>query len=190
MTPLRETSELLFSLGQELVEASIPESMVNVFRRGRIMALQKPDGAAGFHTTAENSKRAHFRALALQTPPEFHEGGKNENCGGRVKKARSFGPPPFRAPPFVVTNSTSKKWSKSKLAEVEIGRSRSGRIRKKVGHSRVCPSHHLHGRNRCFRSGVTGRFDGRIEGSGGRRCCTSFRDVILWFTQHVSVGRG
>ncbi len=48
----------------------------------------------------ENSKRAHFKAPALQTPPKFHEktpreGRKNENCGGRGnKKARNFGPHP------------------------------------------------------------------------------------------------
>ena len=41
------------------------------------------------------SKRAHFRALALQTPPKFHEktpreGRKKENCGGRGQKKREI----------------------------------------------------------------------------------------------------
>ena len=122
------------------------------------------------------SKRAHFRAPALQTPPKFHERTprerkKNENCGGRrEKKARNFGPPTLRGSTLLGStlrgptlrgptlrgptfsrfgastlwalhssgphtlssqNSTSKKnWPKSnrprsKLAEVEIGRSRS-----------------------------------------------------------------
>ena len=54
----------------------------------------------------ENSKRAHFRAPALQTTPKFHartprERKKKENCGGRGKKKREIlGPPPFGAPPF------------------------------------------------------------------------------------------
>ena len=114
-----------------------------------------PDQAAGARTRQpENSKRAHFRAPALQTPPKFHvrtprERKKIENCGGRREKKREIlGPPPFGAPPFWAPlflglglhplgphtlsseNSTSKNWPKSnwpksKLAEVEIGRSRN-----------------------------------------------------------------
>ena len=143
-----------------------------------------PDRAAGARTRQpENSKRAHFRAPALQTPPKFNERTprerkKKENCGGGGKKKREilgpppfwapprgppFGAPPFGAPPFGAPlflglgpppfgpptllgstllgstlrgptlrgphtlssqNSTSKNWPKSKLAEVEIGRSR------------------------------------------------------------------
>ena len=59
-----------------------------------------PDRAAGARTRQpENSKRARFKAPALQTPPKFHEKTprerkKKENCGGRrEKKARNFGPP-------------------------------------------------------------------------------------------------
>ena len=38
-----------------------------------------PDRAAGARTRQpENSKRAHFRAPALQTPPKFHERPKRE----------------------------------------------------------------------------------------------------------------
>ena len=54
----------------------------------------------------ENSKRAHFRAPALQTPPKFHERTprerkKNEISGGREQKKREIlGLPPFWAPPF------------------------------------------------------------------------------------------
>ena len=62
-----------------------------------------PDRAAGARTRQpENSKRAHFRAPALQTPPKFHaktprERKKKENCGGkRGKKTRNFGPPTLR----------------------------------------------------------------------------------------------
>ena len=41
------------------------------------------------------SKRAHFRAPTLQTPPKFHEktpreGRKKENCGGRGEKSSKF----------------------------------------------------------------------------------------------------
>ena len=139
----------------------------------------------GLAQQPENSKRAHFRAPALQTPPKFHartprERKKKENCGGRrEKKERNFGPPtllgstllgstplgstlrgptfsrfgastfwappfwapPFWAPPFgaplfpvlglhlLGPTSTPHfvvpKFNIQKLAEVEIGRSRS-----------------------------------------------------------------
>ena len=62
-----------------------------------------PERAAGARTRQpENSKRAHFRAPALQTPPKFHEKTprerkKKENCGGRrEKKARNYGLPTLR----------------------------------------------------------------------------------------------
>ena len=60
----------------------------------------------GFTRQPENSKRAHLRVLALQTPPKFHEKTprerekKNENGSGRGKKREILGPPPFGAPPF------------------------------------------------------------------------------------------
>ena len=48
----------------------------------------------GFTRQPENSKRAHLRAPALQTPPKFQgpprEGRKNENCGGRWEKRAKF----------------------------------------------------------------------------------------------------
>ena len=60
-----------------------------------------PDRAAGARTRQpENSKRAHLRVPALQTPPKFHEkdkreGKKNKNCGRRGKKKREIlGPHP------------------------------------------------------------------------------------------------
>ena len=63
-----------------------------------------PDRAAGARTRQpENSKRAHFTAPALQTPPKFHERTprerkKKETCGGkREEKARNFGLPTLRA---------------------------------------------------------------------------------------------
>ena len=47
----------------------------------------------GFHMTAREPKRAHLTVQAFKTP-KFHEktreGRKNENCGGRGKKARFF----------------------------------------------------------------------------------------------------
>ena len=74
-----------------------------------------PDQAAGARTRQpENSKRAHFRAPALQTPPKFHEKTpretqKERNGGGKGKKKREIlgtlrGPtlrgPTLRGPPF------------------------------------------------------------------------------------------
>ena len=62
-----------------------------------------PGGPPGLHTTAENSKRAHLRVRALQTPPKFNEKTpretqKERNGGGKGKKKREiFGPPPFGA---------------------------------------------------------------------------------------------
>ena len=68
-----------------------------------------PDRAAGARTRQpENSKRAHFRAPALQKPHQNstkrppRERRKKENCGREGKKARNCGPPPFGGPPFWV----------------------------------------------------------------------------------------
>ena len=64
-------------------------------------------GRRGFTRQPENSKRAHLRALALQTPPKFHEKTprerrKNEISGGREQKKREIlGPPPSGPPPSV-----------------------------------------------------------------------------------------
>ena len=60
-----------------------------------------PDPAAGARTRQpENSKRAHFTAPALQTPPKFHERTPRERrkkiVAGKGKKARNFGPPTLR----------------------------------------------------------------------------------------------
>ena len=61
--------------------------------------------AAEARTQPENSKRAHFRALALQKLPKFHEKTprekeeKAQNFGPPTLRAPS-GPPPFGAPPF------------------------------------------------------------------------------------------
>ena len=58
--------------------------------------IAPPDRAAGARTRQpENSKRAHFRAPALQTPPKFHartprERKKKENCGRGGKKKREI----------------------------------------------------------------------------------------------------
>ena len=109
-------------------------------RSGPQMCLLNPGGLWGVHTTRqpENSKRAHFRTPALQTPPKFHEKtpreGEKERKWEWEKKKREIGLttlqglPPFGAPTNLWSqNSTSKNWpkSKKKLAEVEIGRSRS-----------------------------------------------------------------
>ena len=82
-------------------------------------------GRRGFTRQPENSKRAHFRAPALHTPPKFHEktlpreGRKNEKCGGRGEKARKFwastlsgphpsGPHPPGASPFNLNTQTRR----------------------------------------------------------------------------------
>ena len=67
-----------------------------------------PDRAAGARTRQpENSKRAHFRAPALQNttknstrrPPERHRNSETVAGKGR-KSAKFWAPPPFGAPPF------------------------------------------------------------------------------------------
>ena len=58
----------------------------------------------GFTRQPENSKRAHLRVPALQTPPKFHEKTprerekKSEDGGKRVKKKREILGPRLRAP--------------------------------------------------------------------------------------------
>ena len=63
----------------------------------------------GFHTTAREPKRAHFRVPALESHHQFHEttpkrGRKNENSGEREKKSAKFWAPhpsgPFGPPTF------------------------------------------------------------------------------------------
>ena len=50
----------------------------------------------------ENSKRAHLRVAALQTPPKFHvktpRERKRAKMGAGVGKTRNFGPPRLRTP--------------------------------------------------------------------------------------------
>ena len=131
-------------------------------------------GAGARTRQPENSKRAHFTAPALQTPPKIprkdpkREKEERKLWRRREKKARNFGPPtlrgstllgptllgstlrgptlrgptfsrfgpppfgahPSRAPHFVVPKFNTQNWPtsnrpKSKLAEVEIGRSRN-----------------------------------------------------------------
>ena len=45
-----------------------------------------------------NSKRAHFRAPALQTPPKFHEKTKEREERKKIVAGRNFGPPTLRGP--------------------------------------------------------------------------------------------
>ena len=63
-----------------------------------------PQQSPGFTRQPRNSKREHFRAAALQTPPKFHENTpkrrKNERklWRERGKKRETLGLPPFGAP--------------------------------------------------------------------------------------------
>ena len=57
----------------------------------------------GFTRQPENSKRAHFRTLALQTPPKFHgrtskRGKKRMKIVAGEKNSEILGPPTLRAP--------------------------------------------------------------------------------------------
>ena len=60
------------------------------------------EGRRGFARQPENSKRAHQRVRALQTPPKFHKKTPRERkkakmeAGEGRKKERNFGPPTFR----------------------------------------------------------------------------------------------
>ena len=91
-----------------------------------------PDRAAGARTRQpENSKRVHFRAPALRTPPKFHERTprerkKKENYGGGGKKKREIlDPPPFGAPPFGAPPFEGPTLCRPKIQHPKIGRSRS-----------------------------------------------------------------
>ena len=53
-------------------------------------------GPPGFHTTAREPKRAHFRVLAFKTPPKFHEKTPRDTETAkrwriREEKERNFG---------------------------------------------------------------------------------------------------
>ena len=116
-----------------------------------------PDRAAGARTRQpENSKRAHFRAPALQTPPEFHKKRPKErekrtkNCGGRGKKKNEIlgphhsGPhptlrgPTLRAPPLFLGlaphrlephHDTKNVGQKIRIGLAKIGLAKIGQIR-------------------------------------------------------------
>ena len=72
-------------------------------RRHRVK-LRRLWGRRGFTRQPQNSKRAHFRDPALQTPPKFHERTpkreKKERklWRDREKKREIFGPPTLRSP--------------------------------------------------------------------------------------------
>ena len=66
-------SELLCNLAQELAEASTPIAVVDVLRRGRITALQKPDGGVRGITVSEVSRRLVARTIAQQLTPAVEE---------------------------------------------------------------------------------------------------------------------
>ena len=71
------------------------------------VAVEKPfgDAVGVLFLTSLDSKRAHLRAPALQTPPKFHKKTpekeeKNAFSGGRGNKREILGSPPFGPPPF------------------------------------------------------------------------------------------
>ena len=66
-------SELLCNLAQELAEASTPASVVDVLRRGRITALQKPDGGVRGITVGEVFRRLVSLTIAQQLAPAVEE---------------------------------------------------------------------------------------------------------------------
>ena len=81
-------------------------------------------GRRGFIRQPENSKRAHFRALVLQTTPKFHEGPPREeerkkHVAGEGKKARNFAPPTLLGPTLRGTTlrGTNRKQPKSGLGQ-------------------------------------------------------------------------
>ena len=61
------------NLAQELAEASTPASVVDVLRRGRITALQKPDGGVRGITVGEFFRRLVSRTIAQQLAPAVEE---------------------------------------------------------------------------------------------------------------------
>ena len=129
-----------------------------------------PDRAAGARTRQpENSKRAHFRVPALQTPPKFHEKTpretqKERNGGGTGKKKREI-LGPLRGPTFSrIRGPTKSVWPKSatpilakvdqlRLAKVgqlrlaKVGLAKVGQIRMaKVGLAKVGLNRRVKGR--------------------------------------------
>ena len=99
--PLRRTTLFVTAPPQDRFRRT-PLCVSAVYVWSKICVLPRPSspdrGRRGSHTTAREPKRAHFRAPALQRHPERHR--KSETVAGREKKARNFGPPTLRAPPF------------------------------------------------------------------------------------------
>ena len=66
-------SELLCNLAQGLAEASTPASVVDLLRRGRITALQKPEVGVRGITVGEVFRRLVSRTIAQQLAPAVEE---------------------------------------------------------------------------------------------------------------------
>ena len=88
-------------------------------------------GRRGFTRQPENSKRAHSRAPALQTPPKFHEkhperNKKSEMVAGEGTKARNFRPPTLPHFYLGVGRCSVFLWKTGKCWNSKIGQSRFG----------------------------------------------------------------
>ena len=106
LPPLRGYAPPL-TLARRAAPAALPTSPARrQSNSGHWTSLWPPPGPRGFTRQPENSKRAHLRVPALQTPPNFHEKTPRERekerkwGREREKKARNFGPPAFGPPPF------------------------------------------------------------------------------------------
>ena len=122
---------------------------MDVWALGLSCETPAASGPPGLHMTTRELQTCTFERPGASnttknsTKGPTRDGEKNENCGGRgKKKARNFGPHPSgphpSGPPLFLglglhpsgpnplwsKNSTLKNWPKSKLAEVEIGRTR------------------------------------------------------------------
>ena len=100
-----EISFFLLSLGVLLVE------FWRFLKAGTLkcahLGSRRPRSRRGFTRQPENSKRAHLRAPALQTPPKFHEKTPREKEermkfpeGERKKRAKFWAPHPSGPQPF------------------------------------------------------------------------------------------
>ena len=94
----------VFSLNFGCFFESLCPQMCTFGLSGCPVKARRLRGRRGFTGQPENSKGAHFRSPALQTPPKFNEQTprerrKNEISGGREKKERSFGRSRGRAVP-------------------------------------------------------------------------------------------
>ena len=87
-----------FSLSRRKIRSFLPSLGVFSWNFGGVFEDQSSKRLRGRRRQPENSKRAHLRAPALQTPPKFNEKKRTNFAAGEGKDAKFWAPHPSAHP--------------------------------------------------------------------------------------------